>query len=95
MERATLVDGNSDLKVKFVITAEKIYLTKSELGLCTGSNPDCAMSEVCDNDNLQLWCWMEISVKVLSSVNHSTEVTMISPSEHCLKLTKHYACIVS
>ena len=91
MEIVTL----NQILVKFVITTKNNYLTKSELRLCAASNTDCAVSEVNNDGNLRQWPWIEILVYILSSVNHSTEITIISPNEYCLKLAQHGVAIVS
>ena len=35
-----------------VITTAQLHSTKPELRLCTGSNPACGMSEICDGEDL-------------------------------------------
>ena len=35
-----------------VVTTAQLYSAKPEFRLCTGSNPSCGMSEVCDGQDL-------------------------------------------
>ena len=39
-------------KCVVVISTGQLHSTKSELRFCTGSNPACSVSEICDGENL-------------------------------------------
>ena len=58
-----------------VITTAKLHLTKPEVRFCTGSNPAHRMLEICDGEDLWQWSRLEIRLKCLSPVNHTTKTT--------------------
>ena len=43
-----------------VITTTELHSTKPWLRFCTGSNPACGMSEICDGKDLWQWSRLEI-----------------------------------
>ena len=56
-----------------VITTAQLHLNKLELRFCAGSNPAHRMLEICDGEDLWQWSWLEIRLKRLSPVNHTTK----------------------
>ena len=51
----------------------QLHLTKLELRLLVGSNLAPGLSEIRDGENFWHWCWLEIELHALSSVNHTTK----------------------
>ena len=52
--------GGGDLVV--ITTAQRLSI-QPELKFCTGSNPACGVSEICEGENLQQWPRPEIRLK--------------------------------
>ena len=56
-----------------VITTAQLHSTKPVHRFCAGSNPARGMSKICDSEDLWQWSWLEISLKRLLLVNHTTK----------------------
>ena len=55
------------------MTTAQLHSTKPELRFYAGSNPACGVSEIHDGKDLWQWFRLEIRLKPLSSVNHTTK----------------------
>ena len=56
-----------------VITTAQLHSTKPELWFCAGSNPARNVSEIRNGEDLWQLSRLEIMLKGLSSVNHTTK----------------------
>ena len=56
-----------------VIATAQLHSSMSELRFCAGSNSACGVSEIRDGENLWQWPRLQITLKRLSSVHHTTK----------------------
>ena len=54
-----------------VMTTAQLHSTKLELRTCAGLNPARGVSEICDGEDPWQWSQLEITLKLLSLVNHT------------------------
>ena len=45
-----------------IITTAQLYSKKYEPSFCTGSNPTCSVSEICNSENL--WQWFQLEIRL-------------------------------
>ena len=57
-----------------VMTTAQLHSAKLELRTCTGLNPARGVSEICDGEDLWQWSQLEITLKLLSLVNHTKKI---------------------
>ena len=78
-----------------VVSTTQLHPTKPELKFCTGLNPTCGVSEICDGDNL--WQWPLLKIRLIafrrSTIPQKQFIIMISaPLYEFIKNQKPALC---
>ena len=73
-----------------VITTTQSHSIKSEIRLCTGSNPACGVLEISD-----LWQWFQLEMRLNAfcqwTIMQKQFITIVRSSKYCIESVKIYS----